>query len=128
MYCGDSYDNRYGQYYGCSDGYNYYYGNCCDTGQAAWVNAIIWTSAALLCCLCFSLLFCGVRRRRRRMRHAAHHRHYSTDSYDSYYSEVEPRYEDTRRVNYGGPPPRQASPNRRNSDTIRTYTTSPTQA
>ena len=124
MYCGDSYDGRYGQSYGCSDGYNYYYGDCCNTATAVWINALIWTSAALLCCLCFSLLFCGVRRRRRRMHGAAHRRHMSTDSYDSYYDETAPRYEDTRRVQYAPPSHQNTSP-RRNSDTIRTYTTSP---
>ena len=110
MYCGDNYNSQTGQYYGCSDGYNYYYGNCCDTGEAAWINALIWTSVALLYCLYFMLIFCGVRRRRRRLAgNRAQYRNMSTESYDSYYGEA-PRYEDTRRVNHG-PPARSHSPN-----------------
>ena len=88
MGCRDSYNSAYGQYYACTDGYNYYYGECCDQGASAWLNILIWSSSFLLCCLLFSLLFAGVRRRRRRMYRG---RLVSTDSYDSLYSEDDRR-------------------------------------
>ena len=119
MGCGDNYDSRYGQYYGCSEGYNYYYGKCCDEGMALWVSILIWTSSFLLCCLLFSLLFAGVRRRRRRMYRG---RLVSTDTYDSLYEEPP---QQTRVIYVNG---QNAPPQRRGSDTIRTYTTSPKNA
>ena len=88
MSCGDSYNPDYGTYYACVNGYNYYYGSCCDEGTALWMSILIWTSSFLLCCLLFSLLFAGVRRRRRRMYRG---RLVSTDTYDSYYSEIDQR-------------------------------------
>ena len=86
MGCGDNYNPAYGQYYACTDGYNYNYGECCDQGTALWISLLIWISSFLLCCLLFSLLFAGVRRRRRRMYRG---RLVSTDTFDSYYSEVD---------------------------------------
>ena len=122
-YCGDNYNPSSGEYYGCNDGYNYSYGSCCERAQSVWVNILIWSSAFLLCCLCCSLLFGGMHRRRRRFRQRqAEYRHYEEDSFDSYYDEVprqRPPPQQTRVVYVQ----QQASPNRRDSDTVRTYTT-----
>ena len=79
------------QYYGCADGYNYNYNQCCDTESSMWVSILIWTSAALLYILCCSLLMGGAHYRRRRYRNRqAQYSHMDTlDSMDdSYYDEL----------------------------------------
>ena len=52
MACGPDYSNRYQTSYGCTQGYNYYNGQCCNQAAYTFWTFFFWFS---FCCCCMTL-------------------------------------------------------------------------
>ena len=54
-------------YSACRNGFDYYYGNCCNKGMSTFWTVFLWISIFLCVCLCCSMMMAMVRRRRMQM-------------------------------------------------------------